>query len=244
MPFLRHELVEKQKVVGIIFADLRCMSREPAPQQVFERVCEIVGVKLIFGDAPSGMDVGSQFARSAITFSNKLARLATNRNARAGNVGRVLKGWAPSHKAAYGYVYRRDAEITHDGKIHIKKAWWDINSAGPDGKSVPGSPADTIARIFNWVGNEGRTFYWVAKTLNEMGVKGPTGGIWAQDSVRYVMLNRCYTGHHKYNANMRVPNPKRPLGDITGAVRRTLIRPKPAGESVEFSVPPLVSEEP
>ena len=89
----------------------KVLSREPAPQQVFERVCEIVGVKLIFGDAPSGMDVGSQFARSALTFSNKLARLATNRNARAGNIGRVLKGWVPSHKAAYGYIYRRDAEI-------------------------------------------------------------------------------------------------------------------------------------
>ena len=71
MLLLRHELVEKQKVVGILFADLRCLSREPAPQQVFERVCEIVGVKLIFGDAPIGMDVGSQFARSALTFSNK-----------------------------------------------------------------------------------------------------------------------------------------------------------------------------
>ncbi len=67
MLFLRHELVEKQKEVGILFADLHCLSREPAPQQVFERVCEILGVKLIFGDAPSGMDVGSQFARSAIT---------------------------------------------------------------------------------------------------------------------------------------------------------------------------------
>jgi len=111
MFFLRHELVEKQKVVGILFADLRCLSREPAPQQVFERVGEIVGVKLIFGDAPSGMDAGSQFARSALTFSNKLARLATNRNASAGNIGRVLKGWVPSHKAAYGYAYRRDAEI-------------------------------------------------------------------------------------------------------------------------------------
>jgi DNA invertase Pin-like site-specific DNA recombinase len=106
MQFLRHELAEKQRIVGILFADLRCLSREPAPQQVFERLCEILGVKLIFGDAPSGMDVGSQFARSALTFSNKLARPATNRNARAGNIGRVLKGWAPSHKAAYGYVYR------------------------------------------------------------------------------------------------------------------------------------------
>lgn len=100
MQFLRHELVDKQKVMGIFFADLRCLSREPAPQQVFERECEIRGVRLIFGDAPSGMDIGSQFARSAITFSNKLARMATHGNARGGNVGRVLKGWAPSHRAS------------------------------------------------------------------------------------------------------------------------------------------------
>jgi hypothetical protein len=108
---------------------------------------------------------------------------------------------------------------------------------------VPGSPADTVVKIFNWVGNEARTVYWVAKKLNETGIKGPTGGIWAQDSVRYVMLNHCYTGRHKYNATTRVPNPRRPLGDIAGAVKRTLIRPKPDGESVEFNIPPLVSEE-
>jgi len=221
MMFLRHELVEKQKIVGILFADLRCLSREPAPQQVFERECEILGVRLLFGDAPSGMDVGSQFARSALTFSNKLARLATNRNARAGNIGRVLKGLVPSHKAAYGYVYRRDAEINREGKIQIKKAWWELNSADPDGMLVPWSPADVITRIFNWVGNEGHTTHWVARNLNQIGIKGPGGGIWAQDSIRYLMLNHCYTGQHKYNANMRVPNPRRPLGDITGAVKNS-----------------------
>jgi hypothetical protein len=31
MMFLRHALVEKQKIVGVLFADLRCLSREPAP---------------------------------------------------------------------------------------------------------------------------------------------------------------------------------------------------------------------
>jgi hypothetical protein len=59
MQFLRHELVDRKKVLGIFFADLRCLSREPAPQQVFEREAEIRGVKLVFGDAPSGMDIGS-----------------------------------------------------------------------------------------------------------------------------------------------------------------------------------------
>jgi hypothetical protein len=122
MIFVRHELAHRQKVVGILFSDLRCLSREPAPQQVFERECEILGVRLLFGDAPSGMDIGSQFARSALTFSNKLTRLATNRNARAGNIGRVLKGSVPAGKAAYGYSYHRDAEMTSNGKILVKKA--------------------------------------------------------------------------------------------------------------------------
>lgn len=31
MQILRHDLVDKKKVLGIFFADLRCLSREPAP---------------------------------------------------------------------------------------------------------------------------------------------------------------------------------------------------------------------
>lgn len=241
--FLRHELIHKRKVACVIFADLRCLSREPAPQQVFERECEILGVRLLFGDAPSGMDIGSQFARSALTFSNKLTRLATNRNARAGNVGRVLKGWVPSHKAPYGYVYRRDAEITQDGKVHIKRAWWDADELDSDGRPIPGSPADVVVSIFQWLGNERRTAWWVAKRLNELNAKPPASVSWSPSKVSMVIHNHCYTGKHRYNAFMRVPNPQRPLGDITSAVKRTLLRAKPVGESVEFNVPSLVSEE-
>jgi DNA invertase Pin-like site-specific DNA recombinase len=241
--FLRHELIHKQKVVGVIFADLRCLSREPAPQQVFERECEILGIKLLYGDAPSGTDIGSQFARSALTFSNKLTRLATNRNARAGNVGRVLKGWVPSTKAAYGYGYRRDAEITQDGKVRIKRAWWEVNEADSGGTPVPLTPADIVVNIFSWIGNEGRTSYWVTDKLNQLGIKAPGGGTWAPSKVYSIVYNHCYTGKHTYNARMRVPNPKKPLGDVTGAVKRTILRPKPDGEAVEFKVPALVSEE-
>ena len=239
--FIRHELVDKKKVLGILFADLRCLSREPAPQQVFERECEIRDVRLIFGDAPSGMDVGSAFARSAITFSNKLTRLATHRNAAAGNVGRVLRGWAPACKAAHGYAYRRDAEIT-DGRMIIKKAWWEIDSLDPDGKPVSGSPADAITKIFDWMGKEGRSCFWVAKKLNELGFSAPYGGRWSGNTLRRVVMRHCYTGRNTYNANVRVSNPARPMGDVTGAVKRTLIRPKPAGEAVTYAVPALVSE--
>jgi hypothetical protein len=40
-----------------------------------------------------------------------------------------------------------------------------------------------------------------------------------------------------------VPNPARPLGDITGQVRRTILRPKPQEEWVFFNVPQLVSDD-
>jgi len=108
----------------------------------------------------------------------------------------------------YGYIYRRDAEISRDGRIQVTRAWWEIDSLGEDDKPLPWNRADVVTKMFNWIGNEGHTVYWVAKTLNEMGIKGPSGGIWSQDSVRYIMLNHCYTGKHKYNATTRVANPR------------------------------------
>ena len=110
--------------------------------------------------------------------SNLLApkRLATNRNARAGNVGRVLKGWVPACKAPFGYSYERDAEITHDGKVHIKRAWWAADRLDAEDKPVAGSPAEIVVLIFHWVGNEGRTAWWVAKKLNELNVAALDGG--------------------------------------------------------------------
>lgn len=243
MQFLRHELVDKRKVLGIFFSDLRGLSREPAPQQVFERECEIRSVKLVFGDAPSGMDVGSQFARSAITFSNKMARLATHGNARAGNIGRVLKGSVPACKAAYGYRYCRDAELTSAGKVHIKKAWWEINLLSDDNLPAKDSPAWIVQQVFHWIGEEGRTSWWVAKTLNEMGVHAPSGGKWGPNSVCKLVRRTGYTGKNAYNSSSMVSNPDRPLGDVTGRVKRTILREKPKEEWVFFNVPQIVTHE-
>lgn len=243
MQFLRHELMDRKKVLGILFAELRCLSREPAPQQVFERECEIRGVKLMFGDAPNGMDVGSAFVRSAITFGNKLTRLATHNNARAGNIGRVLKGSAPSGKAAYGYTYHRDAEVTNEGRIRVLKAWWEIDATNDEGKPAEKSPAWVVTRIFAWIGQEGRTAWWVARHLNDMGIPAPHGGLWGPNKVCKVVHRRCYTGRNSYNSGCMVPNPARPLGDVTGQVRRTILRPKPPEEWVFYDVPQLVSED-
>ncbi len=141
----------------------------------------------------------------------------------------------PSTKAAYGCSYRRDAEITQDGKVRIKRAWWEVDQLDSWDNPAPDSPADTVTKTFGWIGNEGRTSYWVADKLNQLGIKAPGSSIWSLSKVYRLVYNRCYTGKHTYNS-------KRPLGDVTGVVKRTLLRAKPDGEAVEFSVPALISD--
>ena len=48
--------------------------------------------------------------------------------------------------------------------------------------------------------------------------------------VNAIVKRRCYTGKAEYNANKRVPNPDKPLGDLTLGVKRTILRPKQENE--------------
>ena len=66
--------------------------------------------------------------------------------------------------------------------------------------------------------------------------------MWSPNTVAKIVHRECYSGKHAYNVNSRVPNPDRPLGDITAEVKRTLLRPKPQQEWVNFQIPPLVSK--
>jgi len=237
------KLMAERRIVGVIFPALDRLCREPLHQQIFEVEAAHYGVRLHYADAPNGNDPGSQFARSILAHAAKLVKFANRKNAVGGNIGRVVKGSVLAHGAAYGYRYQADREIAPDGRVTIKRAWWEVNELGSDGQPLYGSPAWVVVQMFEWVGGEGRTLRWVLKRLNGMGIKAPEGGNWAPNKVAKIIHRHCYTGNHVYNANARVPNPDRPLGDITAEVKRTLIRPKPKEDSVPFKVPALVSEE-
>ena len=242
MSHLRNDLIAGCKISGVLVPLQGRLTADAGQQSIFERQCSYYGVELLFGDAPSGSDWGSEATRMMMAHAQKL-RLKTNQeNVRAGNIGRVLKGMVPPSAAAYGYRYCRDGEIGSDGRLHIKRAWWEVKEAGPDGDPLEGSPAWVVVQIFQWVGIEGRTLYWVARILNEKGIKAPWGGQWSVSTVSNVVHRHCYVGEHVYNANAREPNRNRPMGDVTARIRRTLVRPKPEREWVRFQVPKLVSE--
>ena len=78
-----------------------------------------------FSDVPNGNDLGSQFTRSILAHAAKIVKQANQKNAVAGNIGRVVKGWVPAGRAPYGYLYKVDKEIGPNGRAMVKKAWWE-----------------------------------------------------------------------------------------------------------------------
>jgi site-specific DNA recombinase len=237
------ELMLGRQISGVIFPALDRLSREPIHVGIFEFQAQYVGVQVHYADAPNGSDPMSQMVRMNIASAAKFVKVANRKNAVGGNIGRVVKGSAPAHRAAYGYRYRREGEIGSDGRLHVKQAWWEVDELGPDGKPLWGRPAWVVVQIFIWVGEEGRTLHWVVKQLNEMGIKSAEGRRWSPGKVHKIVHRECYAGSHTYNVTTRVPNPNKPLGDITAEVKRTLLKPKPQQEWVTFRIPPLVSED-
>ncbi len=242
MIYLR-KLIAERRIAGIIFPAFDRLSREPLHQQIFEMEAAHYGVQLYYADAPSGNDPGSQFARTILAHAAKLVKLANRKNNRGGNIGRVVAGNAPAGKTSYGYKYKARYEDLGYGLRRLIKAEWIIDSKTPEGELELGSEAWSLNQIFHWVGHEGRTLYWVAKKLNELGIKPRYAGAWSPPLLSFIVKNRCYMGHHLYNKATYVPNPKKPLGDITGAVKRTIRQQKPEGERVAFEVPVLVTKD-
>ncbi len=58
-----------------------------------------------------------------------------------------------------------------------------------------------------------------------------------------IVAREAYTGKAYYNKNKRVSNPNKPLVDLTMQIRRTLTRPKPESDRVQFEVPALTTHE-
>lgn len=233
-------LMAERRIAGVIFPALDRLSREPLHQQIFEVEATYYDVRLHYADAPSGDDPGSQFARSILAHAAKLVKLANRKNATGGNIGRVLKGWVPAGKPAYGYYYCKEInQRTGD----IMRAWWEINELDPDGNPIWGSEAWVVVQAYRWVGIENRSPYWVAKELNRLGIRPRYAAYWSPELVKFNIWKRCYTGKHAYNTAHYVHNPDRPLGDITGEIKRTVRKPKPEEDHVKFEVPRLVSDE-
>jgi hypothetical protein len=241
---LRKHLIPGRHISGVIVPLQGRLSADPLHQLTFERECVYYGVQVIYGDAPAGQDWGSQTTRLIQAQANALRVKCNRDNALAGNIARVLTGKAPVHRAGYGYLYRTEKIIeARTGRAKVLRAWWEVDELGPDGEPVWGSPAWVVIQIFIWLADEGRTAYWVASKLNELGIQPPYRTSWAPKTVIKIAGRRCYTGKAEYNANGRFANPERPLGDLTLGIKRTLSRPKPENEKVIFDVPALVTEE-
>jgi site-specific DNA recombinase len=236
-------LIAGRRVAGVIFPALDRLSREPLHQQIFELEAAHYIIQIHYADAPSGSDPGSQFARAVLAHAAKLVKLTNRRNNSSGNVGRVVAGNVPAGKVPYGYNYCAEYQDLGHGRRKLTRAWWEVNDLDAEGTLVPGSEAWAVAQIFNWIGHEVRSTYWVAAELNRLGIKPRYADKWSPALICFVIKNHAYTGKHAYNKASYIANPQHPLGDFTAEIKRTIRRPKPQNEWAHFDVPALVSEE-
>ena len=224
MIWLRKELIAGRRISGIVIPFQGRLSADPLYQLAFERECAYYGVRVVYGDAPGGDDWASQTTRLIQAQANALRVKCNRDNALGGNIARVLAGKVHAHRAAYGYVYRAEKVIEErSGRAKVLRAWWEVDELGLDGRPLWGSPAWVVTQIFTWIGDEGRTAYWVVSRLNELGIRPPYQVSWAPKTIIKIAGRRCYTGKAEYNANGHVPNPEKPLGDLTLGIKRTLV---------------------
>jgi len=244
MKRLRGSLIAGRRISGVIIPFQGRLSADALHQLTFETEADYYGVEIVFGDAPGGKDWASQTTRLIQAQANAL-RVKTNQdNALAGNISRVLAGKVPSHRAPYGYTYRAEKIFEpRSGRAKVLKAWWEVNEVGTDGEFLWGSPAWVVTQVFTWTGDESRTAYWVASRLNQLKISPPERVLWSPKAVIKIVNRQCYTGEAEYNVNGRVPNPNRPLGDLTLGIKKTLLSPKPKEERVTFAVSPLTTME-
>ena len=196
---------------------------------------------LVFAERPKLLSSPLTYLWHNIAYAAKFVKLANRKNNLGGNIGRALKGIASAFRASYGYMYR--AEYTEvSGRRNVVKAWWEIDSLGPDRKPNQGSPAWVVQRVFTWIGAEEKTLHWAAKELNSLGIPAAFGSSWNPGKLQRLVRKPWYTGKHAYNVNARVPSLDQPLTDITSEIKRNRKQPKPESEWVYFDVPVLVDE--
>ena len=242
MVYLRQELIGNREIAGVIFPALDRLSRESVHIGVIEFEMDYCGVRYHYADAPNGSDPMSQMVRQNLAHAAKYVKLVNRKNNRGGNIGRVLKGMVPALRPPYGYTYHAEYREEAERRT-VVKACWEIDVLGPDGGLLHLSPAWVVRQIFTWVGEEGRTLYWATQQLNEMGMKTADGVDWNPSKLQRLVRRHCYTGTNTYNVHSRVPDPNRPMTDITAEIKRTRAQKKPEQEWVRYEVPALVSEE-
>ena len=129
------------------------------------------------------------------------------------------------------------------------KAWWKIEEVSEDNELIEGSPGWVVHQIFIWIGAQERTQYWVTAELNKLHNDYPHlyrplyGEKWYPKMVGEIVAKESYTGKAFYNRTHRVPNPNKPLGDLTMEIKKTLTREKPDSERVPFEVPAITTHE-
>lgn len=103
----------------------------------------------------------------------------TRRTLWAGRERSVRRGCYIGNYAPYGY---KKIKIGKDHTLEIIE-----------------EQAEIVRQVFRWYTEEGLTPFFIAKRLNDMGLKAPRSDRWAKDTIRKMLENEHYIGKVRFN---------------------------------------------
>lgn len=210
------DLVEKGAVHGVVIYDPDRLARDLGVQLavtdiVIKHRVQLEFITQQYDASPEGM-LFYQLRGAISQFERAKIKERTNRGRK-----KLLREGIPSNNPQpYGLTYHRETNT------------W---------SHTPGQ-AEVVRQIFCWA-QDGKGPTWIARQLNEQGVRPPRGGKrWWVLVVQRILANRTYTGTlylHRYNMEGQRKNRFLP------PERRAKVTERPQEEWVEVQVPPLIS---
>jgi site-specific DNA recombinase len=148
---------------------------------------ELSDMEIDFVSITESFDTSTSVGRMTLgilsTFG-EFERELINERTRGGRVSTAKDQKYAGGQVPFGYA------VSDAGTIHIEEA-----------------AADIVKRIYEQY-IDGRSTYWIAKTLNQDKIKTKHGGTWSPSQVRSVLTTETYTGFNKYDGKKEKNNIK------------------------------------
>ena len=202
------------------------LARNYVQQVLLIEELERRGIAIEFLDRPMSSDPHDQLLLQIRGAVAEYERTLIADRMRRGRLTRYRAGTlTPWTRSVFGYQF--DPEHPRD----------------PNLVQLDPSESEMVKQMFAWYLEPGKTLYFIAKRLTDLGLLTPSGKPrWNTSSVRGILKNPAYTGTTYANRSHPVPSKKRKSALLPVGPGQSKV-PRPLEDWIPIQVPAIVSQD-
>ena len=215
------ELVRQNGIDVVLVHDPDRLARKLSHQIIIAEEFEQARVRLEFVTTPTeDTPEGRMFLNLKGVFAEYEKEKIRERTLR-GRRQKARQGYIVGGRTPFGYRYL--------GKLESELGRYVIHP----------EEAELVRLIFRWLVEEGLSIRGIVTRLNQLGYRPQRSSRWGKSSVQRILSNPAYAGTSYYNRRERAL-PRHPRAAEIRRNKKTALRPRPAGDWIPISVPPII----